>query len=90
MGFPDLFKLEKLKIEAFSDRSRDPSKSLGDPFEAMFNPTTVSQTYGIRYLPSKQLNNPTQTAKFEQVLPETLDLQLLLDLIIYPYMVDTH
>ena len=77
MGFPDLFKLEKLTIEAFSDRERD--KPAGKPFEAMFNPTTISQTYGVRYLPSKAINNPTQTAKFEQVLPESLDLQLLFD-----------
>ena len=37
MGFPDLFKLEKLKIFAFSDVERK-TGSTDSPFEAMFNP----------------------------------------------------
>ena len=76
MGFPDLFKLEKLTIEAFSDRKR---KSSIDSMEAMFNPTTVNQKYAVKYVPTKRLNGIKQAAHFETVLPTTLDLQLLFD-----------
>jgi nucleoid-associated protein YgaU len=77
MAFPDLFKLEKLKIEAFSDRERQ--RPEGEPVEAMFNPTTVNQRYGVRYVPSRRVDGVRQAAHFERVLPTTLDVQLLFD-----------
>jgi hypothetical protein len=78
MAFPDLFKLEKLKIEAFSERKRTAASLLGR-FEAMFNPTTVTQRYGVRYVPPQRIGKMIQGAHFERVLPSTLDLQLLFD-----------
>ena len=36
MAFPDIFKLTKLKIQAFSDDKRQ--KEIKPAFEAMFNP----------------------------------------------------
>ena len=76
MAFPDLFKLEKLKIEAFRERAR--STSLGS-FEAMFNPTTISQRYANRYAPARGGQGARQVARFANVQPATLNLQLLLD-----------
>jgi len=75
MAFPDLFKLEKLKIEAFTDRSRSgrPHKTV----EAMFNPTTISQRHGIRY--NTYDWSTRQVAQFQTLLPSTLDVQLLFD-----------
>lgn len=77
MAFPDLFKLEKLKIEAFGTRERTAASLLGT-FEAMFNPTTVSQHYANRYARSRGATG-RPAARFAAVLPATLNLQLLLD-----------
>lgn len=77
MAFPDLFKLEKLKIEAFKARSRGTSESVGT-FEAMFNPSTLNQTYGNTYVATQGANGK-QEARFANVPPTTLSLQLLLD-----------
>lgn len=76
MGFPDLFKLEKLTIEAFQERAR--STSLGK-FEAMFNPTTVSQRYANRFAATRGAQGVRQVARFATIQPATLELQLLLD-----------
>lgn len=77
MAFPDLFKLEKLKIEAFKTRDRASGDSVGT-FEAMFNPTTLNQSYGNTYVPTQGANGK-QEARFANVPPSTLTLQLLLD-----------
>jgi hypothetical protein len=78
MGFPDLFKLEKLTIEAFSETARTPATSLGT-FTAMFNPTTVTQRYANRFAATRAGQGVRQVAHFATVQPATLDLQLLLD-----------
>src|SRR4030095_16196248 len=77
MAFPDLFKLEKLKIEAFSTRERTAATSIGT-FEAMFNPTTIGQRYANRYS-GKGGATGRHVARLDAVLPATLNLQLLLD-----------
>ena len=77
MGFPDLFKLEKLKIEAFSDPDRQQPVPDGT-LEAMFNPTTIVQRFAVRVTtPSNAATG--QKAEFDRVLPTTLNLQLLFD-----------
>jgi hypothetical protein len=76
MSFPDLFKLEKLTIEAFQERAR--TTSLGK-FEAMFNPTTVNQRYANRFATTRGTQGVRQVARFATVQPASLDLQLLLD-----------
>jgi len=78
MAFPDLFKLEKLKIEAFGKRERTAASSLGT-FEAMFNPSTVTQRYGNRYAQGQGATAGMNVARFANVLPASLQLQLLLD-----------
>ncbi|HET9398851.1 MAG TPA: hypothetical protein VFO45_08545 [Sphingomicrobium sp.] len=75
MAFPDLFKLEKLKIQAFSDRNR--SIRAGE-IEAMFNPTTINQRHGISYHDSVEIGG-RQVARFKRAQPSTLDVQLLFD-----------
>src|SRR4051812_21075519 len=77
MAFPDLFKLEKLKILAFSDVKRQ--TPLGSPFEAMFNPQTLSRSSSNLFEPSNAAGGGTQSATFIRPLPSDLSLSLLLD-----------
>lgn len=77
MSFPDLFKLEKLQILAYSDLER--MKKVGQTFEAMFNPQSISQTVRNELAPSQGLNSGTQTASFIRSEPSSLQLNLLLD-----------
>jgi hypothetical protein len=76
MAFPDLFKLEKLKIEAFGPE-RTHATLIGT-FEAMFNPSSITQRYANRYV-ARGGTTGKNAAKFATVLPATLQLQLLLD-----------
>ena len=78
MAFPDLFKLEKLKIFAFSDVERQ-SAIEGSPFEAMFNPQTLSQTSTNLFVPAKGVGGGIQSATFVRTQPSDLQLHLLLD-----------
>jgi len=78
MGFPDLFKLEKLKIHAFKNVARS-DKVEGSPFEAMFNPQSLIQTYGIRFDPGRDHGGTEQSATFVRNNPSSLSLKLLLD-----------
>jgi nucleoid-associated protein YgaU len=73
----DLFKLEKLTIEAYRERTRR-QPSLGS-FQAMFNPNTFNQTYASHYASNKGAGDGTQTATFLSSLPTSLNLNLLLD-----------
>jgi nucleoid-associated protein YgaU len=77
MPFPNLFKLEKLKISAFEDVERQ--KEIEPAFEAMFNPQSLSQTYGIRYKHGRGFGGATQSATFVREEPSSLRLNLLLD-----------
>jgi len=80
MAFPDLFKLEKLKIFAFTKVARDKSSEIeGSPFEAMFNPQTLSQTNSNLFEPGKATGGATQSATFIRTKPSDLRLNLLLD-----------
>lgn len=76
MAFPDLFKLHKLKIEAYADRDRRDKRG---EFEAMFNPTTLTQTFGVEYEPASEASGATHEARFVRKKPADLSLKLLLD-----------
>lgn len=76
MAFPDLFKLEKLKILSYEKSNRLPPY---ETFEAMFNPESFSQTYKTCYISAEGVNNPVQGATFGKMLPASLNLKLLLD-----------
>jgi Contractile injection system tube protein len=76
MAFPDLFKLEKLKIEAYSNRER--TAKIGE-FEAMFNPTTLNQTFGVEYEAASDVAGASHQARFVRKKPASLAVKLLLD-----------
>jgi hypothetical protein len=78
MAFPDLFKLEKLKILAYSDVERRKPID-GSPFEAMFNPQTFSQTVETRLASQGSPDSGVQSSYFVRSLPSSLTLNLLLD-----------
>ena len=63
MGFPDLFKLEKLKILAYSDVKRK-TEIDGSPYEAMFNPQTLTRTSTNIFTPAKGAGSGMQSATF--------------------------
>jgi hypothetical protein len=69
----DLFKLQKLKIFAFSDGKRqDPATK---SFEAMYNPATYSQTYSLIYA----RNNKDKSRQYLGEAPSDLSITLVLD-----------
>ena len=74
----DLFKLERLKIKAFSDVARGTGDSVGE-FEAMFNPESFRQRYSIRYGRGQGLGASDQTAVYSRSDPSDLNLRLVLD-----------
>ena len=74
----NLFKLEKLKIEAYDDRKRPEGRAI-KTFEAMFNPESFSRKYGISYQKCQSINSSGKEAKFSRNEPPALNLKLLLD-----------
>jgi hypothetical protein len=77
MEFPDIFKLEKLRIEAYRDFER--KKSAGVPFKAMFNPETLSREYGFSFRAPPVVNNAPQSPEIAYSPPGSLKVKLLLD-----------
>ena len=78
MGFPDLFKLEKLQIFAYSDVQRK-TEIDGSPFEAMFNPQTLTWSNTNLFAPAMGTGGGVQSATFVRAQPSDLLLNLLLD-----------
>lgn len=76
MTLSNPFKLEKLKIKAYSDGERQ--SSVGT-FEAMFNPETFKRTYEIVYGRGQGMGNSDQTAVYSRSEPSDLNIKLLLD-----------
>lgn len=76
MVLENLFKLEKLKIESFSDRERtsDPKE-----FEAMFNPESFNETYGIVYQENGTVSGVNSQAQVIRAARPNLRLKLVLD-----------
>jgi nucleoid-associated protein YgaU len=77
MAFPDIFKLEKLKIEAFADSDRE--RPVGEPFVATFNPESLSEEFSIAYRAARNVGGTQQPARIEQAPPGRLSVTLLLD-----------
>ncbi|BBL70709.1 CIS tube protein [Methylogaea oryzae] len=72
------FKLEKLKIRAYSNRRR----ALGDligTFETMFNPESFSQQYAIVYGKNQGMNASNKKVDYARSKPAELKLKLLFD-----------
>jgi hypothetical protein len=76
VALADPFKLEKLKIVAYSDRERE---SLVSTFEAMFNPASFSQDYEVKYGVDQGVNSSGTEARFTLSKPQKLTIDLLLD-----------
>ncbi len=81
MSLLDPFKLEKLKVKAYCNRERtspvmDPE---GQEFEAMFNPTSFSQDYEVKYASTQGVSSPATPAEFTLSKPQQLQIDLLLD-----------
>ena len=75
----NLFKLEKLKIKAYETKSRSspPIKT----FEAMFNPSSLKQSYKIIWgnKDRQGYNSSGLQVEYTRSKPERLDIDLLLD-----------
>lgn len=76
MALSNPFKLEKLKIKAYSDIER---KAEVGTFEAMFNPESFKRSYAIAYSSKQAMNSSDQTAVYTRSSPSDLNIKLLLD-----------
>ncbi|KAA3613654.1 MAG: hypothetical protein DWQ05_15340 [Calditrichaeota bacterium] len=76
MSFLKKNKLAKLKIKAYSDDGR--AVPVGE-FEAMFNPTTLSKKYEIKYGTAKSLGESDNTKTYVRNFPTEISLKLILD-----------
>jgi len=73
-----LFKLEKLKINAYSSVARSTAELVGT-FEAMFNPESFKRSYEIMYGRGQGIGSTDQSAVYSQNRPSDLNLNLVLD-----------
>ncbi len=78
MGLKNPFKLERLKIKAYSTRKRG-SGDLIDEFEAMFNPESFKQKFAIVYGKNQGYNSTGQKVGYARSKPTDLNLKLILD-----------
>lgn len=73
----NLFKLEKLKIKAFKDvERRQPFEA---PFEAMFNPASLSQSYAISWESKQGVGTSGAQLSYAHSKPRELTLTLVVD-----------
>jgi nucleoid-associated protein YgaU len=82
MSLPNLFKLEKLKIRAYSVLQNENSKetlTLIDEFTVMFNPNSYSRSYGNVYQTQAATDGDQSKPKLSFQEQETLDLELIID-----------
>ena len=71
------FKLEKLTLIGFADKTR--SGVVAGKTEAMFNPTTLKRSYGIRWSCQQPLGASGKEHTYQRTNPSGLDITLLLD-----------
>jgi Contractile injection system tube protein len=79
MSLLNLFKLEKLKIEAYADEKRKPPAS--QSMEVMFNPTTYKRSATIAYAGKSRraMNSASSAAKYSHTPPPQMSFEFLLD-----------
>ena len=80
MGLSHLFKLEKLRIEAYKDIERTRPASPAS-LDVMFNPTSYKQKHAITYEPAtKQARNtPGRPARYNYTPPAEIAFKFVLD-----------
>lgn len=71
-----IFKLEKLKIQAFGDAKR--TKEL-KTFEAQFNPSEIKRSYGIAWAKSAVVNADAKEQRYSFSDPGELSIKLTFD-----------
>jgi hypothetical protein len=76
VALKNLFKLEKLKINAYKDAERTQSAGA---FEAMYNPTSFAQKYEIVYGKNQGMNSAGKSVDYSYSKPAELKLNLILD-----------
>lgn len=80
MSLDNPFKLEKLKISAFTDIAREQAVTPPpNEFDAMFNPETLKWSYQIEYGDGQGVGTIDQMAVFTRNRPSDLNIKLLLD-----------
>lgn len=72
-----LFKLEKLKIQAYSSRLR--TDAMPKTFTVMFNPESYSQSYENVFNNLQGINTSGRSAKYSLSKPSDLSLKLIID-----------
>ena len=78
MALLNLFKLEKLRIEAYTDEGRKkPATPPG--MTMMFNPSTYKKSYKIAFGSIQGLNKPGRKASYASTPPGDISFQFLLD-----------
>ena len=75
--FKNPFKLEKLKIYIYNNRSR--SGEAEDSFKVMFNPESYSLKYENSYQCIQGINTSKKEANYSLSKPQRLSLKLILD-----------
>ena len=80
MGLLNLFKLEKLCIEAYTTVDRG-AKASPASIEAMFNPTSYKRSHAIAYQPARRqgINTPGRPARYGFTSPAELAFTLIFD-----------
>ena len=77
MALSNLFKLEKLKINVYSERPRTGWPD--DTFEVMFNPTSFSMRHENAFYKYQGMNTSGKRAMYANSLTDTLSLALVFD-----------
>ena len=80
MSLLNLFKLEKLRIEAYTDEGRKTPASPSS-MTVMFNPTSYKRKHAVAYAaPTRQgINTPGRPARYAYTPPGDVSFQLVLD-----------
>src|SRR5262245_35595751 len=78
MALLTLFKLEKLKIEAYKDAGRGLADLVGS-MEVMFNPTSREESHVIKYDDAPVLNAGAKPAKYTWTPPGSFSMKLIFD-----------
>ena len=79
MSLLNLFKLEKLRIEAYANEKRRPPST--DSMEVMFNPTSYKRSHAVAYESAKRqaINTPGKPARYAYTPPGDISFEFVLD-----------
>ena len=78
MGLANLFKLEKMRIDAYKAEARAIS-DLVDGMDVMFNPTTFQEKHANSYQTARGVNSPGRPALYGYTPPTEVSFQFVLD-----------